>query len=155
MRTTGKTLIFYYTSGASTSLCKRYSTISKLPAHKILNEIHLDNNHWDGHASCHFQSHRFYKQCERDSGLARSSSEVPGNELLLVSFSLFSKRASDHEYRRRGRDRFCRWSDENLSCVEIDKFLEEVSQRAVKAGGDVERAVPFDVSSSEQSPGKW
>ena len=46
-----KTSIFYYTSGASTSLCKRYSTISKLPAHKILNEIHLDNNHWDGHAT--------------------------------------------------------------------------------------------------------
>ena len=43
---------------------------------------------------------------------------------------------------------------ENLSCVEIDKFLEEVSQRAVKTGGDVERAVPFDVSSSEQRPGK-
>ena len=36
MRTTGKTSIFYFTSGASTSLCKRYSTISKLPAHKIL-----------------------------------------------------------------------------------------------------------------------
>ena len=46
-----KTLIFYFTSGASTSLCKRYSTISKLPAHKILNENHLDSNHWDGHAT--------------------------------------------------------------------------------------------------------
>ena len=44
---------------------------------------------------------------------------------------------------------------ENLSWVEIDKFLEEVSQRAVEAGGDVERAVPFNVSSSEQSPRKW
>ena len=41
---------------------------------------------------------------------------------------------------------------ENLSCVEIDKFLEEVSQRAVEAGGDVERAVPLHVSSGEQSP---
>ena len=46
-----KTSIFYYTSGASTSLCKRYSTISKLPAHKILNENHLDSNHWDDHAT--------------------------------------------------------------------------------------------------------
>ena len=41
---------------------------------------------------------------------------------------------------------------ENLSCVEIDKVFEEVSQWSVKAGGDVERAVPFDVSSGEQSP---
>ena len=41
---------------------------------------------------------------------------------------------------------------ENLSCVEIDKFLEEVSQRAVEACGDVERAVPLHVPSSEQSP---
>ena len=41
---------------------------------------------------------------------------------------------------------------ENLSCVEIDKFLEEVSQRSVEAGGDVERAVPLHVPSSEQSP---
>ena len=41
---------------------------------------------------------------------------------------------------------------ENLSCVEIDKFLEEVSQRAVEACGDVERAVPLHVSSSKQSP---
>ena len=41
---------------------------------------------------------------------------------------------------------------ENLSCVEIDKFFEEVSQRAAEAGSDVERAVPLHVSSSEQSP---
>ena len=41
---------------------------------------------------------------------------------------------------------------ENLSCVEIDKFLEEVSQWSVEAGGDVERAVPLHVPSSEQSP---
>ena len=41
---------------------------------------------------------------------------------------------------------------ENLSCVEIDKFFEEVSQRAIEAGSDVERAVPLHVSSSEQSP---
>ena len=53
-----------------------------------------------------------------------------------------------------GDERETDYAVENLSCVEIDKFLEEVSQRAVKAGGDVERAVPFDVSSSEQSPGK-
>ena len=51
-----------------------------------------------------------------------------------------------------GDERETDYAVENLSCVEIDKFLEEVSQRAVEACGDVERAVPLHVPSSEQRP---